>query len=88
MAELKYYKNEILIEVRKNHFSKHYAIRIVDINDPKKPFTKWSQETNWSMIKKFLLSRNIDCPTTKEMRLLSDGFEYSYGWFDAYGKVA
>ena len=81
-----FYTNEILIEVRKNHFNKNYAIRIVSSADIHNVYVDWSMETSWKVIKDYLKCKNVKTPALKDIKFFSDGFEYSYGWFDCFGK--
>lgn len=77
------------VEVRKSNFTGKYSVRIYWENENKEKtfITNWSIFTSWNHIKKTLATKNITSPNAKDMRLFSDGFEYSYGEFSAYGKV-
>lgn len=75
------------IEVRKNNFNGKYSIRISTTKDEKGKdiYTKYSAECTWGIIKKWCSNNNIVCPKVSALKFFSDGFGYSYAWFDNDG---
>lgn len=74
----------ITIEIRQNHFSKKYQLRNWEKDDANgNPI--YSKEIDFRTLKTYLARKNVKCPNKTDLKFISDGFGYSYAWFDIEG---